>query len=359
MELLSEDLAQAYPELEKVMQQAKVAAISFKNHKVLLKVLLDIQKAAGSTPLRVYVPANTRKWSSSYLVICRMLRLKPFITLLHKDLPVPQIDWASFEATKEILFQFYSREQILQRDVSNAIHLAFFWRGLTKMIEKAIELHPGTEATDRLKERMNTHNKKMHSSSVYSLCLALWPTPSLTVVENKQAFKELSSLISCQYNMLVMYREAVCLPFNYDEKTKDSFFLEAHANLTLHLQPDVAEITLAKKYFKQVSEKAEHGLREGERFPRKSASTPICNIAKYWQSVAIDMPALSVIVWVLTKCAATEAGAERFFSTEAAVHGKLRNRLRFDLVKAILKIHWNWDALFGVADEEEDVEELI
>lgn len=50
--------------------------------------------------------------------------------------------------------------------------------------------------------------------------------------------------------------------------------------------------------------------------------------------IAIEVPALYVVVSVLSRCAATEAAAEQFFSCEAAIHGKLRNRLVFDLVRA-------------------------
>ena len=45
---------------------------------------------------------------------------------------------------------------------------------------------------------------------------------------------------------------------------------------------------------------------------------------------------------VLSKCSASEAATERFFSSEGAIHNKLRNRLNPDITEAVC---WNQEPI--------------
>ena len=47
------------------------------------------------------------------------------------------------------------------------------------------------------------------------------------------------------------------------------------------------------------------------------------------------------------KCAgsSTEAGTERIFSSEKLIHSLIRNQLAPDLVRAIMTIRWNYEAI--------------
>lgn len=47
------------------------------------------------------------------------------------------------------------------------------------------------------------------------------------------------------------------------------------------------------------------------------------------------------ILKVLLATSATEAGAERVFSTEKLLHSELRNRMKPSLVAAMLKVRFN------------------
>ena len=53
------------------------------------------------------------------------------------------------------------------------------------------------------------------------------------------------------------------------------------------------------------------------------------------------LSASSVVVKVLNSISATEAAAERVFSAEKILHSTLRNKMKPNLVTAMLKIRYN------------------
>eukprot|EP00731_Ephydatia_muelleri_P015027 Em0008g747a len=69
------------------------------------------------------------------------------------------------------------------------------------------------------------------------------------------------------------------------------------------------------------------------------------NLAKYFDVVGADIPALYFVYRVLSKCSASEAAAERFFSSEGAIHNKLQNRLNPDITEAVVKVRWNQEPI--------------
>lgn len=189
LELLLTDLGKAMPELDQAIAQARSLAFSFKNKKDHMRPLVQLQKAAGKThPLTVLVPGNTRKWSSGYIVICRLLQLKPFISLVAEQpsIQLPEHSWAMLEASKDILFPFYLEEQILQRDCSNVIHMGHCWEVISEHITNAkqllLECNRGEDA-QRLEQALQRRQQMLESCGVFTLCRALWPDPSLGLQE--------------------------------------------------------------------------------------------------------------------------------------------------------------------------------
>eukprot|EP00731_Ephydatia_muelleri_P023138 Em0015g721a len=92
------------------------------------------------------------------------------------------------------------------------------------------------------------------------------------------------------------------------------------------------------------------------------------NLAKYFDVVGADIPALYFVYRVLSKCSASEAAAERFFSSEGAIHNKLRNHLNPDITEAVVKVRWNQEPIKRLVhslgselqDEElQDEEDLV
>lgn len=138
IELILEDISVALPELAEVLSQGKNISLAVKNHKVLLKALYNLQKQAGvAIPLKMVLSNNTRKWSTGYLTISRVIKLGNEITFLANQHNLPDIqvpDLAKMKIVHEFLFEFYLIEQILQRDISNSIHLSYFWNKLTGFV---------------------------------------------------------------------------------------------------------------------------------------------------------------------------------------------------------------------------------
>jgi hypothetical protein len=106
--------------LSTAIAQARDIAIAIKNCKALLKALFDVQRVLdpSRTQLTLSLPGNTQKWSSGYLVICKVSRLQHVIVAVagRVDLPpLPAVDWNGVEIAKSALFEFfYLTEQILR-----------------------------------------------------------------------------------------------------------------------------------------------------------------------------------------------------------------------------------------------------
>lgn len=97
LELLVDSLASHYKGLETAIDSGTQLANSINNCKQLLKALRDIQNLLkpNEEPLML-VPSNTRKWSSGYLVLNRLLKLQHQLELLkdREDLPnLPEVNW--------------------------------------------------------------------------------------------------------------------------------------------------------------------------------------------------------------------------------------------------------------------------
>ena len=63
-----------------------------------------------------------------------------------------------------------------------------------------------------------------------------------------------------------------------------------------------------------MSKIAEEKLKQGEKLPNpsKDSKTHAFNLKAYWEIIAAALPALFVVYYVLSCCAASEAGVERF-----------------------------------------------
>ena len=58
-----------------------------------------------------------------------------------------------------------------------------------------------------------------------------------------------------------------------------------------------------------------------------------------------SLPSIHFIYRLLSHCCATESGTERMFSSEKQIHNTIRNGLSPNVVRAIIGIRWNYEAL--------------
>lgn len=334
LELLVDALSQHYKGLENSIELAKEVANSVLNCKILLKNFDEIQEVAnpGKNPLKLLLPSNTRKWNSGYLMLDRMLKVRRCLDLLsvRENMPeLPYINWRLIQSSRDVLYEFYIRLQSLQQNRSNVIILSQLWEEILAMVNQSITKDAATiQDVDELKRKSNLHHKKILSSGVHHLCRAMWPSANLTAAVQKLAFSELEKLVDKQYLMWIKFRSSVNLPDKYNAENKNTFLLDARADLYQHLQPASNLIRTAKQLFEEeTSDK--NLLNLGPK------------VEEYWRHSAYDFRSLSVIYTVLAACPATEASAERFFSYEKIVHSELRNRMNPDLVNAILTVKCN------------------
>jgi len=87
-------------------------------HKFWLQKLYDFQKQcnAEATPVTLVLPCNTRKWSSTFLVLRRALEVKATLAIMSTVTPpvgvpsLPNITWEDVLQCADILGQFHARE---------------------------------------------------------------------------------------------------------------------------------------------------------------------------------------------------------------------------------------------------------
>ena len=334
LELVIEALCSHYTILDQTIEAVTSFVKVVNNNKNLFSSLRSIQQMLHPdlVPLILVLPANTRKWSSGYLVIHRFLLLQMELDLLQKkcaDEEFPSIDWENVKKTHDILQQFHVKMQLLQSDKCSVLHLSHVWEELYQKILVSFSVDKSSISNGKeFWKKINRHNLKITGSGVHHLCLSLWPNFSPTSSSKQKALKNLEFIIRKQYDSWVKYRDIVLLPAAFGEKDVEIFSLEARSDLYAHFLGE-GHIGKAKEFFKT------------------QVTANLCpdSVGRYWKHVFPSMTALPVIVRILLACSATEASAERFFSMEKAVHSDLRNKMKPELVKKLLFIKCNYETL--------------
>lgn len=147
-------------------------------------------------------------------------------------------------------------------------------------------------------------------------------------------------LVNKQWDQWMDSSKFVGIPREFqNQEAKPNFILEVSRELTKHLVGSSDLIAQAKKRFADSSLTLENEYMEGKRFPRPGAEThlKLFNLDLYWDTVALELPSLYFLFRILSKCPCTEAAAERFFSSEAVIHSKVRNRLDPDTVRSLMR----------------------
>jgi hypothetical protein len=212
----------------------------------------------------------------------------------------------------------------------------------------------------------------MKTSGIYHLCLALWPDPMLFVGEQQAAGNELVHFIIKVWHKIQEFASAVGLPVEFvgpEREKKDDFIAACVADLGAHLSASSAIIHVARTRFQTSSQATVQAMQDGELLPKprgrkKGKPMHIFDTESYFDSVALAIPALSVLVTILRKGTnATEAAVERMFSSEAIIHDKLRNSTRVGKTENVMRVRWNFEPLkeifvaLGLPTDLPDVEE--
>ena len=130
--------------------------------------------------------------------------------------------------------------------------------------------------------------------------------------------------------------------------------------LFAHVQNPSPAILRARRAFddqaRTIRERIEEASFKPEPRSALERATAIVDggiVACFWKCVFIELPLLSFLaLGVLGKCAASEAAAERLFSSEGTIHDSLRNRLSPAVVEQMVRVHHNARVFTGVSPEE-------
>jgi hypothetical protein len=311
----------------------------------------------------------------------------------HRELLGEEPNWQLMSAFCKRAFPFYLCEQILQRDSSNAVHLAFFWkkcitaaRSIRQEVCDAVEemIRGGTDrrqlestsaAMEKLKRKMDKRDRKMLACKVFHLCGALWPSvvfapgdPNWVTVET-----ELSAFIHASFRKWVEFRDVVGLPVSCTEQTGHMcLFLHVVREISSLVSSSNATISAAKVLFNREVQEAEvsfqdlgdvdpqpHPTSEQVRRNRKK-DVYSSSLDSYWSTFKFSHPHAYFIYHVLSHCCGTEAGTERMFSSEKQIHSAIRQALNLDFTQAVMRIRWNFEPIMeflNVRQRERNVEE--
>jgi hypothetical protein len=358
---IRENLPPTFAKIPAENANAVVSAV--RNHKVLSKALKDLQTAANTTPYILVKSCNTRKWSSDFLVASRLLKLQRYVSVMYTNeeysamLP-PEPDWTALAGFVKMLFPFYTAEQILQRDSSHAIHYAYFWsrchQDFMSILGGLLTARPAPTHEDRLainacERKVQKRDQKVRECGVFHLCLMLWPDPAAVTNSGWQlVLRELRFLVDKQWEQWLRHSVIVQLP--PDVSTKDAFLDQCNLELTEH-RAALSQVVLgARESFRtHVSEVL--AAMEASSDIAKPAKAKLQNsiwcssVDVYWRKLHFSLPSIHFIYRLLSHCCATESGTERMFSSEKQIHNTIRNGLSPNVVRAIIGIRWNYEAL--------------
>ena len=412
-ELLISDLQKdgdpgpAIPMLQSVANSCREIVTFITNNKYVNNALERVQ---GTPYLVLKKISNTRKWSSSFLVCSRMLKLYSFIDDLENhicvgpSIPVPppsqylvaKREWVDvkgrllpprlhLEAVVNFLYWVYVAEQVLQRDVSSIIHAAALFETICESLGQVggpagrrplpAMIQANMDAT-RVAEACMTRREALKRSNVYMLALFLWPKASVNTDNHASALRELKAFVTKSWAK--WQEKPECVELHADARVLDrldaaemnqvleSFVLAATRELTLYCS-NHNEIKFARDRFLSVCEVAivdQQGSLGSTKRGRSSKNFS-SSLVDFWLAVAPFVPHLFVVVKLLLATCSSEAAVERMFSKEGFIHDKTRNRLQHAFTEALVRCCINSKSLNGTFAEliselltdDEDVDE--
>jgi hypothetical protein len=391
-ELLIEDLQSvgtvrhptlpAIPLLHDVIKNVHDVVTCILNSKYLKAALFEAQKGRlVQRPLTLVKPANTRKWSTGFLMLSRFCSLYNDIAAIENYLAAgthpanceqeAKALWLStqkplvpnrihVEAVMELLYWIYVGEQAMQKDGASIIHVTHIFEDICCALESDLPNHrvPRIIRNDmdstRVRASVQARRELLQTSGLYWLSLVLWPKPtSYAYDHHSDANNELEEFITRCWPQWQQNRDELRLPSRYhvlnasDNQAKlDDFTNDVQEELTEHLLSTSQTITRHQTSFESRSAAVLARLRAGDRVVKRSRpdetdADPCRHVRQYWAAVTSQLPLLSMIARLLLACCGSEAAVERLFSQEGFIHDCYRNSLNEDVLLALVRSHIN------------------
>jgi hypothetical protein len=391
--------APAMPMLHDVVENVHKLVTAVLNNKYLRAGLEASQRDRAATPLKLVKHANTRKWSSSFLMLARFVKLYDDIATMDRFIAVEaateageraaKVEWllqkeqlmphrSHCEAVRELLYWIYVGEQTVQRDGASVLHGTFVFEeicgallsdaGANHRVPRIIQDNMNR---DKVREIVEARRDLLKTSGIYHLSLVLWPQPLPIALDcHLEACTELETYVRKCWAQWQAKRHVMGLAQRYWCDTQNAqdmaakleqFITKAQEELTEHLvMPATPTVSRAKATFQTRSQVVAARLIAGERVVKRGRvdvdlddDRDSVHVHGYWAAVTSCVPALALIARTLLACCATEAAVERLFSKEGFIHDSYRNRLGHDVLLALVRSCMNRHALH---DEPLDVD---
>ncbi len=204
----------AIPILQSVTENVHKIVTAISGVKYLRAALDASQRDRGVRPLKLVKHVNTRKWSSSFLMLARFVklyddvaRMEHFIAaglapeqgereakqawLLQKAQQLPLR--TQCEAVRELLYWIYVAEQTVQKDGASVLHGTFVFEEICESLLSREANHrvPRIIQDDMDRERVagivQSRRELLQKSGVYWLSLSLWPLPPRHALDQHEA----------------------------------------------------------------------------------------------------------------------------------------------------------------------------
>ena len=371
--------APAMPMLAAVDEQCNKIVVYIRGNKYAGSALA---RAQGTNALVLLKPSNTRKWSSTFLVLCRFLKLFEFIMAIEDFIcvgappPVEQTraktEWLAMkqhvpnrmhvEAVRDFLYWIYVAEQVLQRDVSSVIHAASLFESICMSLGQLLNGRPlpamiqQSMDAGRVAEACLVRREMLKQSGVYMLALFCWPSDVVDPQLHASATRELRAFVTQSWPKWQAHATNFELPEACRVDCNDApemqrslaaFLFAACSELTTYTS-NHNDIKAARDLFFDHSRVVQASLvRDAAIGVVKGRVAQGVSVAQFWSSIASSLPHLFVVVKVLLCVCASEAAVERMFSKEGFIHNKYRNRLSHLFVEALVRCCINTQALVG------------
>jgi hypothetical protein len=379
----------AIPILQSVTENVHKIVTAISGVKYLRAAMDASQRDRGVRALKLVKHANTRKWSSSFLMLARFVKLYDDVARMEHFIatgPAPEQGereakqaWllqkaqqlplrTHCEAVRELLYWIYVAEQTVQKDGASVLHGTFVFEEICESLLSREANHrvPRIIQNDMDRERVagivQSRRELLQKSGVYWLSLSLWPLPLRHALDQHDAANsELDAYVTRCWKHWQEHRDVMGLQPRYhadvtdprDMEAKRLLFIEkAQEDLTDHLVNPTPSVLRAKTSFQTRSQAVAARLIAGERIVKRGPivddtedDSNAVHVHGYWAAVCSSLPALAVIARAMLACCATEAAVERLFSKEGFIHDSYRNRLGHDVLLPLVRSCMNRHAL--------------
>ena len=347
-ELLLSDIQKCIPVLETCTAACHDIVTVVRNTKAFKEALRKSQTDHNiARPMRLIKPANTRKWSTSFLMLSRVQQLYVYLAQLDEhfapsEAPAQRVwreTWAPklrdqvtpavLSACVRMLYWIFVGEQILQRDSSCVIHSAFVFENICAImrnrnvpeIQRISPILLANANTRAIDAAVDGRRELVASNKIYSLAIAMWPVTDNQVIDQVQANAELDTYICKCWKRWQEKQNAFgsAMPQEFrvqnlqDEtemsEKRDAFQQAAGIQLTAHLLAEGTRISNAKAVFTRTSNAIFDSLTAGLDLPKVQRGGILQDrfrLREYWMTVWSEVPALFMVFLTLNAVCATE-----------------------------------------------------